>query len=129
LIFSALGFSKWFVPSIFIIGVASVVFAILVYQAKKIETLLVDNSILSEQVDRNEVLVGNLYTKIAQQSMLNGELDKRMKESEAKREELSNKFREHKLNQLAEAKPQWIERIINNGTSEVFRDIESITTP
>jgi len=129
LIFSALGFSKWFVPSIFIIGVASVVFTIVVYQAKKIETLLVDNSILSEQVDRNEVLVENLYTKIAQQSMLNGELDERMKESEAKREELSNKFREHKLNQLAEAKPQWIERIINNGTSEVFRDIESITTP
>lgn len=129
MIFSALGFSKWFVPSIFIIGVASVVFTIVVYQAKKIETLLVDNSILSEQVDRNEVLVENLYTKIAQQSMLNGELDKRMKESEAKREELSNKFREHKLNQLAEAKPQWIERIINNGTSEVFRDIESITTP
>ncbi len=129
MIFSALGFSKWFVPSIFIIGVASVVFTIVVYQAKKIETLLVDNSILSEQVDRNEVLVENLYTKIAQQSMLNGELDERMKESEAKREELSNKFREHKLNQLAEAKPQWIERIINNGTSEVFRDIESITTP
>lgn len=129
MIFSALGFSKWFVPSIFIIGVASVVFTIVVYQAKKIETLLVDNSILSEQVERNDVLVENLYTKIAQQSMLNGELDKRMKESEAKREELSNKFREHKLNQLAEAKPQWIERIINNGTSEVFRDIESITTP
>lgn len=70
-----------------------------------------------------------LYGRIAKQATLNAELEVKMRDSESQREELSNKFRKHKLNSLAKAKPEWIERIINNGTNKVFNDIESITTP
>lgn len=68
-----------------------------------------------------------LQGRIAKQATLNAELEVRMRDSESQREELSEKFRKHKLGNLAKAKPEWIERIINNGTNKVFNDIESIS--
>lgn len=127
--FPGLSIAKWVIPTVFLVGMAAAALALFHYQSNKIDSLLVENSVLSEQVARNQGVVRRLYSRIAEQSSLNNKLDMKMKESELLREELSNKFREHKLKDLAEAKPEWIERIINNGTSEVFRDIESITTP
>lgn len=128
MIFSGLGIAKWIIPSVFLVGVAAAALLLFTHQSNKIDSLLTENSVLSEQVARNNAMVKRLYTRIAKQSFLNSELDSKMKKSELEREQLLKKFREHKLKDLAEAKPEWIERIINNGTIEVFRDIESITT-
>ncbi len=104
-------------------------YAYVKYQANKIDSLEFENYALSEQNEEFRASMDMLYGRIAKQSKLNSELESKMRESEAKREELLDKFRRHKLKDLAEAKPEWIERIINNGTNKVFNDIESITTP
>jgi len=113
------------------ITIASLVGGAYVYvswQNSKIEVLTKDNVILRDAAERNAETVRILQTQIATQQEQNRQLTIALDKSEKTREEMLRIFRDHDLTNLATQKPGLIERRVNDGTSKVFDDLESITS-
>lgn len=113
------------------ITIASLVGGAYVYvswQNSKIEVLTKDNVILRDTAERNAETVRILQTQIATQQEENRQLTIALDKSEKTREEMLRIFRDHDLTNLATQKPGLIERRVNDGTSKVFDDLESITS-
>lgn len=113
------------------IAIASLVGGAYVYvswQNSKIEVLTKDNVLLRDTAERNAETVRILQTQIATQQEENRQLTIALDKSEKTREEMLRIFRDHDLTNLATQKPGLIERRVNDGTSKVFDDLESITS-
>jgi hypothetical protein len=59
----------------------------------------------------------------------NAELQASLQAAEAYKDELVQKLQKHDLSRLSVRKPGLIERRINNGTAQVFDDLENLTRP
>ena len=120
---------KWAIIAVAVTAIVGGASAVVWWQVKKIDALIAENAVLEETAKSNAAAVELLYSQIQKQMDLNKELYSNMQKSEEKREEVIQVFREHELTYLATMKPDWITRIINNGTREVFDNFESITAP
>ena len=59
----------------------------------------------------------------------NAELQASLQAAEAYKDELVQKLQKHDLSRCSVRKPGLIERRINNGTAQVFDDLENLTRP
>lgn len=59
----------------------------------------------------------------------NAELQASLQAAEAYKDELVQKLQKHDLSRLSVRKPGLIERRINDGTAQVFDDLENLTRP
>jgi chromosome segregation ATPase len=58
-----------------------------------------------------------------------GQLNTSLQEAEAYKDELLGKLQRHDLSRLSVQKPGLIERRINDGTAQVFDDLEELSRP
>jgi hypothetical protein len=75
------------------------------------------NKNLREQKERTEVVLGRIRT-----------LTEEHAESMAEVQSIREKFARHNMDLLSLRKPKLIQKIINKGTKEVLRDLETITS-
>ena len=118
---------KWAIIAVAVTAIVGGASAVVWWQVKKIDALIAENAVLEETARSNAAAVEQLLERARVQEVLNRQLSDDMLASEEKREEVLQIFRDHQLTNLATRKPEWIERIINNGTREVFDNLESIT--
>ena len=90
----------------------------------KIEQLVAEKQILDQAVRTNEATIGRLREDAATQQRLNDELQANLREAEAGLDQIRATLSDHDLTRLALRKPGLIETRINNGTKEVFDQIE-----
>lgn len=70
-----------------------------------------------------------MQESVARQQQTLARLAEESVEIRQEQQEVIDIFAEHDLQRLAEAKPNLIERRVNNGTAEVFAELEEITNP
>ena len=90
----------------------------------KIEQLVAEKQILDQAVRTSEATIGRLREDAATQQRLNDELQANLREAEAGLDQIRATLSDHDLTRLALRKPGLIETRINNGTKEVFDQIE-----
>ena len=123
-----LGLERYLLIGITIASLVGGAYVYVSWQNSKIEVLTKDNVILRDTAERNAETVRILQTQIATQQEQNRQLTIALDKSEKTREEMLRIFRDHDLTNLATQKPGLIERRVNDGTSKVFDDLESITS-
>ena len=106
------------------------------YTSSKIETLMGDISraVANETKFRNEIadLNANLEQikgNFEQMQKANSELTKKARDADKQIKDLADKYAGHDMDRLTLGKPGLIEKIINKGTTGVFKDIENLTDP
>jgi len=82
------------------------------------------NVALQAAAEQNARALESIRTQMAAQAQQIGELNTRSAELEREKNEYLSIFRQHDMYRLARARPGLIEPRINNGTNEVFRQIE-----
>ena len=90
----------------------------------KIEQLVAEKQILDQAVRTNEATIGRLRQDAERQQELNNELQANLREAEAGLDQIRATLSDHDLTRLALRKPGLIETRINNGTRQVFDQIE-----
>jgi len=118
---------KWAIIAVAVTAIVGGASAVVWWQVKKIDKLIAENAVLEETARSNAAAVEQLRERARVQEVLNAQLSGNLLDAEEKREEVLQIFRDHQLTNLATRKPGLIERIINNGTREVFDNLESIT--
>ena len=91
----------------------------------KLEQLVAEKQILDQAVKTNEATIGRLREDAARQQELNNELQANLREAEQGLDQIRATLSDHDLTRLALRKPGLIETRINNGTKEVFDQIEA----
>ena len=82
------------------------------------------NVALQAAAEQNARTLQNIQAQMQAQAQQIGTLTTRSAELEREKNEYLSIFREHNLYRLARARPGLIEPRINNGTNDVFRQIE-----
>jgi|TARA_R110000744_G_scaffold312863_1_gene420193 hypothetical protein len=82
------------------------------------------NVALQAVADNNAQVLDNIRNQMVNQQEQIGTLNEQSAELEREKNEYLSIFRQHNLYRLSVARPGLIEPRINNGTNEVFRDIE-----
>lgn len=82
------------------------------------------NVALQAAAEQNARTIQNIQAQMQAQAQQIGTLTTRSAELEREKNEYLSIFREHNLYRLARARPGLIEPRINNGTNDVFRQIE-----
>ena len=82
------------------------------------------NVALQAAAEQNARTIQNIQAQMQAQAQQIGTLTTRSAELEREKNEYLSIFREHNLYRLARARPGMIEPRINNGTNDVFRQIE-----
>ena len=82
------------------------------------------NVALQAAAEQNARTLENIQAQMQAQAQQIGTLTTRSAELEREKNEYLSIFREHNLYRLARARPGMIEPRINNGTNDVFRQIE-----
>lgn len=90
----------------------------------KIEQLVAEKQILDQAVKTNEATIGRMRQDAERTQRLNDELQANLREAEAGLDQIRATLSDHDLTRLALRKPGLIETRINNGTKEVFDQIE-----
>lgn len=90
----------------------------------KIEQLTAEKQILDQAVKTNEATIGRMKEDAVRQQQLNTELQSNLRKAEEGLDQIRTTLSDHDLTRLALRKPGLIETRINNGTKEVFEQIE-----
>jgi predicted ribosome quality control (RQC) complex YloA/Tae2 family protein len=90
----------------------------------KIEQLVAEKQILDQAVKTNEATIGRMRQDAERTQRLNDELQANLREAEAGLDQIRATLSDHDLTRLALRKPGLIETRINNGTKQVFDQIE-----
>lgn len=90
----------------------------------KIEQLTAEKQILDQAVKTNEATIGRMREDAVRQQQLNTELQSNLRKAEEGLDQIRTTLSDHDLTRLALRKPGLIETRINNGTKEVFEQIE-----
>lgn len=90
----------------------------------KIEQLVAEKQILDQAVKTNEATIGRMQQDAERTQRLNDELQASLREAEAGLDQIRATLSDHDLTRLALRKPGLIETRINNGTKQVFDQIE-----
>ena len=92
-----------------------------------IQRLSAEKAILDSALEQQTASMNQLQAQMEKQNELNTELQTSLQEANAGLNEMRSKFARHDLTRLAIARPGLIQTRINNGTVEVFREIEQNT--
>jgi len=92
-----------------------------------IQRLSAEKAILDSALEQQTASMNQLQAQMEKQNELNTELQTNLQEANAGLNEMRSKFAKHDLTRLAIARPGLIQTRINNGTVEVFREIEQNT--
>ena len=101
-----------------------------VYQdkQKRIATLQQNNAKLEVVAKENEQVVRSMRVETARLNDLNQSLQGKLSRAEESREKLLTRLQEINLKKESMVNPIEIEKRINDGTDEMFNDLESITS-
>ena len=101
-----------------------------VYQdkQKRIATLQQNNAKLEVVAKENEQVVRTMRVETARLNDLNRSLQGKLSRAEESRERLLTRLQEINLKKESMVNPIEIEKRINDGTDEMFNDLESITS-
>ena len=94
-----------------------------------IRQLAENNAILESAAEAQNNTISTLQADYEKYNALNLDLQQRLQQSEAKKNELEDKLSRHDLTVLSLRKPGLVERTVNRGTQEVFNDFAELTTP
>ena len=94
-----------------------------------IRQLAENNAILESAAEAQNNTISALQADYEKYNALNLDLQQRLQQSEAKKNELEDKLSRHDLTVLSLRKPGLVERTVNRGTQEVFNDFAELTTP
>lgn len=92
-----------------------------------IQRLSAEKAILDTALEQQTASINAMQEQMERQNELNTELQANLQEANSGLSEMRSKFARHDLTRLAIAKPGLIQTRINNGTDEVFREIEENT--
>lgn len=92
-----------------------------------IQRLSAEKAILDTALEQQTASINQMQAEMEKQNQLNTELQASLQEANAGLNEMRSKFARHDLTRLAIAKPGLIQTRINNGTLNVFREIEENT--
>lgn len=121
-------FSKYILLAGLVLGVTGIGYWYFTWTNNKIETLTTANAVLTIE---NATLEDQLETTRQDIALARAErqaLSARLESAESYQDELINKLQRHDLTRLALKKPGLIQTRINNGTQEIFNELESITS-
>lgn len=92
-----------------------------------IQRLSAEKAILDSALEQQTASLNQMQAQMEKQNQLNTELQASLQEANAGLNEMRSKFARHDLTRLAIARPGLIQTRINNGTVDVFREIEENT--
>lgn len=92
-----------------------------------IQRLSAEKAILDTALEQQTASIAAMQLEIEKQNQLTTQLQANLQEANAGLNEMRSKFARHDLTRLAVARPGLIQTRINNGTYEVFREIEEKT--
>lgn len=92
-----------------------------------IQRLSAEKALLDSALEQQNASIAAMEAEMQKQNTLNNELQANLQEANAGLNEMRSKFARHDLTRLAIARPGLIQTRINNGTVEVFREIEQNT--
>lgn len=92
-----------------------------------IQRLSAEKAILDSALEQQTASLNQMQAQMEKQNQLNTELQTSLQEANAGLNEMRSKFARHDLTRLAIARPGLIQTRINNGTVDVFREIEENT--
>lgn len=92
-----------------------------------IQRLSAEKAILDTALEQQTASINAMQEQMERQNELNTELQANLQEANSGLSEMRSKFARHDLTRLAIARPGLIQTRINNGTDEVFREIEENT--
>ena len=95
---------------------------------KRIATLQQNNAKLEVVAKENEQVVRTMRVETARLNDLNKSLQGKLSKAEESRERLLTRLQEINLKKESMVNPIEIEKRINDGTDEMFNDLESITS-
>ena len=95
---------------------------------KRIATLQQNNAKLEVVAKENEQVVRSMRVETARLNDLNQSLQGKLSRAEESREKLLTRLQEINLKKESMVNPIEIEKRINDGTDEMFNDLESITS-
>ena len=90
----------------------------------KIQQLTAEKTLLDQAVKTNESTIERLQADALRQQELNNNLQAKLLEAEGDLDQIRDTLNNHDLTRLALRKPGLIETRINNGTKQVFDQIE-----
>jgi len=94
---------------------------------KNISTLEADNKAVKLRLDTQRKAIDSAIATNKDNADKFAALSSDLRSISEQSRELSQLYREHDLNNLANAKPKLIEKRINNATKDLFDELESIT--
>ena len=95
---------------------------------KRIATLQQNNAKLEIVAKENGQVVKSMRVETARLNDLNSNLQGKLSRAEESREQLLTRLQEINLKKQSMVNPVEIEKRINDGTDEMFNDLESITS-
>ena len=113
--------NQFFIAIILVLGLGSW------YLYNENQTLTANNIKLESAVEEQKQTMVALQESFERQSKALGNLQRRNNEIEADKARYLEIFSKHNLDKLALVKPGLIETRFNNGTAEVFKEIENDT--
>ena len=94
---------------------------------QRISTLTENNAKLTTAVETSEKSIAVLRSDIAKNAELNTRLQKDLQTAEKYGDQLRNTLRKHNLTHLANKKPSYIERKMQNATNRLWECLADIT--
>jgi hypothetical protein len=117
----------WAIQLIFFVSLIGGAYWYYTSSQAKIAQLRDINLVLEMQAEVNERALEGMRSAMIFKEKVYNDLAKNMGEAEAEKTKLINIFQEHDLERLSIAKPNLIEKILNEGTKNSFNELESIT--
>jgi hypothetical protein len=100
-----------------------------IYTQTRMQSLVEDKANLTTSLQASEGNMKNYKESIAKQQKLLGEVSAAKAAAEQQARDALKAMEDSDLGYLSEQKPELIERAINRGTKNVFKQIEEATTP
>jgi hypothetical protein len=98
-----------------------------IYNQTRMQSLVKTNANLSTSLEASESNMNNYKEAIDRQQKLLGEVSTAKAAAEQQAKDALKAMEENNLGYLSEQKPELIEKAINRGTKNVFKEIETIT--
>lgn len=98
-----------------------------IYTQTRMQSLVKSNANLTTSLEASEQNMNNYKEAIARQQKLLSEVSSAKAAAEQQARDALKAMEEHDLGYLSEQKPELIEKAINRGTKNVFKEIEATT--
>jgi type II secretory pathway pseudopilin PulG len=96
---------------------------------QRIATLTENNAKLETAIQISEESIATLQNDIEKNAELNRELQSQLQVAEQYGDQLRDTLRKHNLTHLANKRPSYIERKMQNATNRLWDDLANITNP